>query len=417
MTPVFFVEPSAEARMTQSQQWQWIPTHLTPEQFEEFVLPHLHIGSRGPQPKLSLHAIFNYILKLLYLGCQWQELPIEKDKDGRPEIHYTRIYRAFRRYEAQGCFNVIFASSVLLLHQHELLDVSVIHGDGTTTAAKKGGDQLGYSGHKHLKGDKVVALCDRHCNVIAPFISAPGNRNESPLLKTALPQVTRIAQQVGLDLNDTIVSLDGVYDSSSNRKAIFNRGMIPNIPENLRGRKTPKRGRKPMFDPTIFQERFRTIERVFADLERRFGRFVVFDLHTYNHRRLGPHALPADPRYNPEINLGTRMMNRNHWKPVVESFLSDLRDFDFLGRPLDVRENVRFRGGYFPYWVHQTFPHSACVLSIEVKKFFMDEWTNNVDLTQLDAIRCALQSTIPSVLEALNQVDVGTTPKSPSLVF
>jgi len=38
---------------------------------------------------------------------------------------------------------------------------------GTTTAAK-GGDNLGFSGHKHFKGDKVVAFCDhRHCNVIA----------------------------------------------------------------------------------------------------------------------------------------------------------------------------------------------------------------------------------------------------------
>lgn len=37
--------------------------------------------------------------------------------------------------------------------------------NGATTAAKKGGDNLGYSGHKHLKGDKVVAFCDRHCNV------------------------------------------------------------------------------------------------------------------------------------------------------------------------------------------------------------------------------------------------------------
>jgi len=26
----------------------------------------------------------------------------------------------------------------------------------------------------------------------------------------------------------------------------------------------PKRGRKPLFDPAIFEERFRTIERVFA---------------------------------------------------------------------------------------------------------------------------------------------------------
>ena len=46
----------------------------------------------------------------------------------------------------------------------------------------KGGDNLGFSGHKHFKGDKVVAVCDRNCNIIAPFIAASGNRNESPLL-------------------------------------------------------------------------------------------------------------------------------------------------------------------------------------------------------------------------------------------
>ena len=260
--------------MPQPQQWQSIPTHLTLEQFEEFVLPHLHLGRRGPQPNLSLHAIFNYILKLLYLGCQWRELPIEKTKTGRPEIHYTSIYRAFRRYEAQRCFDAIFEGSVLLLHQRDYLDISVIHGDGTTTAAKKGGDNLGFSGHKHMKGDKVVAFCDRNCNVIAPFIAAPGNRNESPLLKAALPQFTRIAQKVGLDLNHTRVSLDGVYDSRANRKAIFNRGMVPNIPENPRGRKTPKRGRKRFFDPALFRERFFTIERVFA-WEDKFRRLLI----------------------------------------------------------------------------------------------------------------------------------------------
>ena len=260
--------------MAQSQSRQGIPTSLTLEQFEEFVLPHLHIGSRGPQPKLSLHVIFNYILKLLYLGCQWKELPIEKNREGKQEIHYTRIYAAFRRYEAQGCFDAIFAGSVSHLHQKEYLDISVIHGDGTTTAAKKGGDNLGFSGHKHFKGDKVVAFCDRHCNVIAPFVSAPGNRNESLLLKAALPQVTRIAKQVGLDLNQTIVSLDEIYDSRSNRKAIFNRGLVPNIPANPRGRKTSKRGRKPVFDQALYQERFFTIERVFA-WEDKFRRLLL----------------------------------------------------------------------------------------------------------------------------------------------
>jgi hypothetical protein len=75
-------------------------------------------------------------LNLLYLGCQWKELPIEKDATGRREIHHSRIWRTFRRWVADGCFNAIFEGTVLTLHQAELLDVSIIHGDGTTTAAK-----------------------------------------------------------------------------------------------------------------------------------------------------------------------------------------------------------------------------------------------------------------------------------------
>lgn len=243
---------------------QGIPTKLSVVQFEQFVLPHLKTGSRGPAPKLSLFTIFNYILRLLYIGCQWKELPIEKNKDGVPEIHYTRIYSAFRRWEANGVFSKVFVESVSQLHQAGLLDTTVIHGDGTTTAAKKGGDNVGFNGHKKMKGDKVVAFCDRNCNVIAPFVSAPGNRNESPMLRDALPKVTQIAKAVGFSLQDTIVSLDGAYDCRTNRKAIFNRGMTPNINENPRGRKTPKRGRKPIFDAAILKERFNTIERVFG---------------------------------------------------------------------------------------------------------------------------------------------------------
>jgi len=45
--------------------------------------------------------------------------------------------------------------------------------------------------------------------MIAPFVAAPGNRNESPLLREALSGVMRIAREVGVDLQDTIVSLDG----------------------------------------------------------------------------------------------------------------------------------------------------------------------------------------------------------------
>src|SRR3954447_6674303 len=186
--------------MVGSRRGQAIPTQLDFGVFEQFVLPHLSTGSRGPAPKLSLFKIFNYILQLLYLGCQWKELPIDRDNDGCPEIHYTRIYRAFRRWEADGCIDAIFAGAVMQLHQDALLDITVIHGDGTTTAAKKGGDNIGFNGHKKLKGDKVVAFCDRNCNVIAPFVPAPGNRNASPLLREALPEMMLIARDVSMDL-------------------------------------------------------------------------------------------------------------------------------------------------------------------------------------------------------------------------
>jgi hypothetical protein len=58
---------------------------------------------------------------------------------------------------------------VLILSVNGHLDISVIHSDGTSMVAKKGGDNLGFSGRKHLKGDKVISFCDRNCNVIAPL--------------------------------------------------------------------------------------------------------------------------------------------------------------------------------------------------------------------------------------------------------
>src|ERR1700687_3965521 len=136
-----------------------------------------------------------------------------------------------RRWQADGCIERIFAGSVRKLHQDGRLDLSVIHGDGTTTSAQTGGGKQRYSGHKHLKGDKLVAFSDRDCNVIAPFIAAAGNRNESPLLRDALPKLSEMARTIGMDLQGSTVSLDGVYDCRANRRAIFNRNMHANIPE------------------------------------------------------------------------------------------------------------------------------------------------------------------------------------------
>lgn len=109
------------------------------------------------------------------------------------------------------------------------------------------------------KCDKVVAICDRNCNIIAPFVIAPGNRNESVLLKPSIKLLSYISRIIGLKLVGSILSLDGVYNSRKNRKAIFNLGMSPNILENKSRRKRTKRGKKQLYNPKILAERFSTI--------------------------------------------------------------------------------------------------------------------------------------------------------------
>jgi hypothetical protein len=64
------------------------------------------------------------------------------------------------------------------------------------------------------------------------------------LFPKGLKALKQVAKQVGLDLRDAYLNLDGGFDSAHNRKCIFNAGLIPNITENPRHRKTPKRGRK-----------------------------------------------------------------------------------------------------------------------------------------------------------------------------
>lgn len=165
---------------------QSIPVKLTEEQFNEFVLPCLSQGKRGPKPKLSLFVIFNYILYLIHTGTQWMNLPIALTASGKKEIHHTRLFRLFQKWCGDGSLERVFSNSVGKLNENDLLDISVLHGDGSSTAAKKGGDTIGHNGHKHFKGDKVIAVVDRNVNVIAPYVQAPGNRNESVLLGPAI---------------------------------------------------------------------------------------------------------------------------------------------------------------------------------------------------------------------------------------
>ena len=155
---------------------------------------------------------------------------------------------------------------------------------------------------------------------------------------------------------------------------------------------------------TQYDRYYAALEKLCRDKREQHRAFVVLDLHSYNHRRDGPDGPAADPEHNPEVNIGTGTMDRDRWGALVDRFIADLRTFDFLGRRLDVRENVQFVGRQFPKWVHTTFPETGCAIAIEVKKFFMDEWTCVLDPAAHHAIQRALASTFPGLQEELRKV-------------
>ena len=89
----------------------------------------------------------------------------------------------------------------------------------------------------------------------------------------ACKRLKQVAKEVGLDLRGAYLNLDGGFDSAHNRKCIFNAGLIPNIKENPRNRKRPKRGRKRLFNAAIHALRMR-VERTFA-WEDKFKRLLL----------------------------------------------------------------------------------------------------------------------------------------------
>lgn len=258
----------------QNTEHQSIPVYIKEEYFNEFILPLLWKGRRGPRSKLSYFKLFHYILYVLYTGMQWKMLPVDCDDSGQPEINYTNGYRKWRQWVEQGSIQAIFEQSVRCLHRQGAIDVSMLSGDGSNVVAKKGGELIGYSGHKHQTGDKVVALFDRCGHVLAPMTVAPVNEADMSLLPEALEDLKRVLTRTAIPLaKRTLLNLDAGFDSKSNRKAVFNAGLKPNIKENPRNRKHPKRGRPRHFDAEAYKERFAS-ERTFGWADK-FRRVLV----------------------------------------------------------------------------------------------------------------------------------------------
>jgi transposase len=116
-------------------------------------------------------------------------------------------------------------------------------------------------------------MTDNNGYVLSPLPVAPVNTSDMVLLPEGLKNLKLVAKKVGLDLTGAYLNLDSGFDSKHNRKCIFNAGMIPNIKENPRNRKSTKRGRKRLFNEAIHALRTH-VDRTFA-WEDKFKRLLL----------------------------------------------------------------------------------------------------------------------------------------------
>lgn len=114
-----------------------LPIAVTRKQFNKFIDPYLSRGTRGPKPKISRCRTFNYILYVLHTGCQWNQLETRRN-----EIHWSKVYKWHNRWSKDGNYRNLFETGIQELMLENKLDLSILHGDGSNTIAKKGVQEL-----------------------------------------------------------------------------------------------------------------------------------------------------------------------------------------------------------------------------------------------------------------------------------
>ena len=143
----------------------------------------------------------------------------------------------------------------------------------------------------------------------------------------------------------------------------------------------------------FYDEFYGKLKEHLQKMVQAYGKVVVLDLHTYNHRRNGPYAEAADPKANPEINIGDAH-NSPAFKELLGNYVTFLSQQEVNGKHPEVGQNVKFDGGGMSVWINENFPEEVCTISVEFKKTFMDEWTGVADVNHLNSLRDLVKNSI-----------------------
>lgn len=115
---------------------------------------------------------------------------------------------------------------------------------------------------------------------------------------------------------------------------------------------------------------FAVLHALIAKLEEKFGGCVVYDIHSYNHKRW--------ERDVPLFNIGTERVDQIRYADIIENWCTELGKVALPDMETSCALNDVFYGrGYNLEYITQNFGNTL-VLATEIKKVYCDELTGDV---------------------------------------
>lgn len=128
------------------------------------------------------------------------------------------------------------------------------------------------------------------------------------------------------------------------------------------------------------------LEALIAVLEEKFKSAIVFDIHSYNYKRID-----AD---TPTFNIGTSQIDNERWGNVVTRFERELNKIELPNLESRAAIDEVFQGrGYLITHVNSHFDNTL-VIPTEIKKVFMDEETGELYPLVLEELKTGVKEAI-----------------------
>ena len=250
---------------------------LSKDKIERWIVPHLSKGSRGAKVGVELWRIVAAILYRLKSGCQWRMLPVEQFFTSKAKLSRSSVYHHYREWVRDGSFKTVWIE--LLKANHQLLDLSSMQLDGSHTAAKNGGEHIGYQRRKAARTTNALFLSDNQGLPLAVATPQSGNHHDLHDIEQLFEELCKVLQEADVDLSGVFMNADSGFDAQKLREKCSEKQIEANIDINERNNKEQLPDKYVYFDELLYKRRF-VIERMNAWIDSFKALLIRFETTT-----------------------------------------------------------------------------------------------------------------------------------------